>query len=382
LPNFPTIIEPSKKPGRFHPNPALCPTRRIRLRVSRSFMSSRHPQQGPLQVTAALLTMTKFEQQTSSESSIGNAPDRSRSSHVHDEINSARMAQSGARSERPSVMSGGSLQFDNIYGDCAGQTHRAPAALSERERNWRPDANSTSEKAQEWKRQHEQQRQKSFDTDSNGAYKVEKGDSMSGIAQRSLKAQGNEHASQKDIQRETERLIKINPELGGKGDLVKPGMTLRTIEDNACRPCNPDGTKSENNIIGGSRTEPNITKGHSAESNMLDGSRTESNITKGRSAESNFLDGSRTESNITNGPSTERNSTNGPRTESGITNRPRVEQPNMLGGITDYFEGNESPSIKGFKIDPKILAPSGTIEKTPWVIPKDGRQSGVIDILI
>ncbi len=108
--------------------------------------------------------------------------------------------------------------------------------LTPRELAWRPDPHSQSESARHWRTANEHSRKEDLQVNAEGVYKVTAADSLSTIAERSLRGQGVKPTG-KAISEEMSRIADLNkdayPDLSAHLHLVKRGMELR-IKANSC----------------------------------------------------------------------------------------------------------------------------------------------------
>lgn len=115
------------------------------------------------------------------------------------------------------------------------QSPREPHHLTPRELAWRPDPNSQSESAKRWRTANSNSRHENLKLNADGIYVVTGSDSLSTIAERSLRERGNKLTG-KSIQDEMSRIVALNrdayPEFSRNLHLVKHGMQLRMRPDN------------------------------------------------------------------------------------------------------------------------------------------------------
>lgn len=111
---------------------------------------------------------------------------------------------------------------------------REPHHLTPRELAWRPDPHSQSESARHWRTANEQSRKEQLRLSADGTYAVTDADSLSTIAERSLRGQGIKLTG-KAIHDEMARLVELNrdayPDLSRNLHLLKRGMALRMKAD-------------------------------------------------------------------------------------------------------------------------------------------------------
>lgn len=103
--------------------------------------------------------------------------------------------------------------------------------------DWKPDTELKTKEAQEWNKRAQELRDKPLKTDANGKYEVKAGDSLWGIAERSLKERTGQRPSPKATFEEMQRIVGMNADtLGSQSNwqMIKPGMKLRVKADNNC----------------------------------------------------------------------------------------------------------------------------------------------------
>ncbi|HEY9772316.1 MAG TPA: LysM peptidoglycan-binding domain-containing protein [Planktothrix sp.] len=96
--------------------------------------------------------------------------------------------------------------------------------------SWRPDMSFSTARAKAWQQSDQQLAGQALQTDGNGMYTVQFGDSLSGIAKRYLQGQGNDTPSKDDIGNEVSQIVQDNHDryqsLDCNTDLVKVGWKL------------------------------------------------------------------------------------------------------------------------------------------------------------
>ncbi len=149
----------------------------------------------------------------------------------------------------------------DFAGEPAGDARRAVKAgnqchadreahhLTPRELAWRPDPHSQSESARHWRTANEQSRKEQLKLSADGTYAVTEADSLSTIAERSLRGQGTKLTG-KAIHEEMARILELNrdayPDLARNLHLLKRGMELRMKADS----CSEDtGAEKEHHEI-------------------------------------------------------------------------------------------------------------------------------------
>jgi hypothetical protein len=115
----------------------------------------------------------------------------------------------------------------NYSGDGHGQ---ATGADNSSDCNWRPDYSYSSPHARAWLAASKEQATKPINRDDNGAYAVQFGDSLSGIAARELRDEG-QTADKAHIKDEMDRIVQANDQqyrsLDCNRDLIKVGWQLQ-----------------------------------------------------------------------------------------------------------------------------------------------------------
>lgn len=106
--------------------------------------------------------------------------------------------------------------------------------LTPRELAWRPDPHAQSESARHWRTANQQSRKEHLNLSADGTYSVTDADSLSTIAERSLRGQRTKLTG-KSIHEEIARIVDLNrdayPDLSRNLHLVKRGMELRMKAD-------------------------------------------------------------------------------------------------------------------------------------------------------
>lgn len=109
--------------------------------------------------------------------------------------------------------------------------------VMEKPTNWKPDTELKTKQGQEWNKHAQELRNKPLKTDKDGNYQVQYGDSLWGIAERSVKERTGKAASPADTYKEMQRIVGMNADkLGSQSNwqMIKPGMQLRVKAENAC----------------------------------------------------------------------------------------------------------------------------------------------------
>jgi hypothetical protein len=116
-----------------------------------------------------------------------------------------------------------------------------PHHLSERQQHWHP-GNGEGSQAQTWRQHAREQEQKPLTTDAHGNYHAQSGDSMEGIARRSLRDSSHANPSHTELLQEERRIAEINqdryPSLKDKPELLPPNAILRLkpgADDKDCK---------------------------------------------------------------------------------------------------------------------------------------------------
>lgn len=86
---------------------------------------------------------------------------------------------------------------------------------------FKPDYTNGSRQSREWQRDSQNQRNKPMETDDNGDYKVQRGDSLWTIGERMARGEDGKKPSAKTVQKAIEDLVKANPELKCNPDYLK-----------------------------------------------------------------------------------------------------------------------------------------------------------------
>lgn len=86
---------------------------------------------------------------------------------------------------------------------------------------FKPDYTNGSRGSREWQRDSQNQRNKPLETDDNGDYKVQRGDSLWTIGERMARGEDGKKPSAKTVQKAIEDLVKANPELKCNPDYLK-----------------------------------------------------------------------------------------------------------------------------------------------------------------
>jgi hypothetical protein len=111
-----------------------------------------------------------------------------------------------------------------------GRTPAAGAADNSADCNWRPDYSYSSPHARAWLAASKEQATKPISRDDSGAYAVQFGDSLSGIAARELRDEG-QTADKAHIKDEMARIVQANDQqyrsLDCNSDLIKVGWHLQ-----------------------------------------------------------------------------------------------------------------------------------------------------------
>lgn len=139
--------------------------------------------------------------------------------------------------------------------DCGKDYSAAGDKVMAKPTNWKPDTELKTKQGQEWNKHAQEQRDKPLKTDANGNYDVKYGDSLWGIAERSVKERTGKQPSPSATFEEMRRIVGMNADkLGSQSNwqMIKPGMQLRIKGDNPCEVPGKvaDGSKDTPRVLG------------------------------------------------------------------------------------------------------------------------------------
>lgn len=130
-------------------------------------------------------------------------------------------------------VSSADMKITNIYASTSSdsQLSSASASCGKVICDWRPDANSGSEKTRKWRNDASAQREKPADVDEQGQYKVKPGDTLWDISKRLATPKDGPAPSNMDIINKMEEIVKENKgrhrNLDCNPHLLRPGDTLK-----------------------------------------------------------------------------------------------------------------------------------------------------------
>lgn len=148
--------------------------------------------------------------------------------------------EESTRKEQPGQGSKGSEQKEQPKkgsADCGKDYTVDGDKVMSKPTSWKPDTELKTKQGQEWNKKAQEQRDKPLKTDANGNYEVKYGDSLWGIAERSVKERTGKQPSPSATFEEMRRIVGMNADkLGSQSNwqMIKPGMQLRVKGDNPC----------------------------------------------------------------------------------------------------------------------------------------------------
>jgi len=165
------------------------------------------------------------------------APSQDLSGHVQQMMRDMPHSKSSGRSAEPPSID----LSPTIYGSNCDGTAKAHKQLTPAERNFTPDMTYGGANGREFQQKMNEQRAKPIELNGDGKYEVKPGDTLSTLAERSLKIDGHK-PSQAEIQKRTKELEELNGDQLGNRHLLKPGMKLKLApgqEDLECKQNGP-----------------------------------------------------------------------------------------------------------------------------------------------
>ncbi len=187
------------------------------------------------------------------------------------------------------------ITFDDIYQKTSSGFGMCKPGDPKSDCNFKPDYSFGTSGAREWGREAHEQNKKPLDVDDDGKHNVRRGDTMWGIAERSLRRDDHQ-ATDKEIQKRIEEIVQLNkknyPALECNPDMIRPGYKLQIPGEGDAEPKdNPSSPDS------GAKETPSNPKQADPDSNT---EKTPNDTTRGSDDTSTNLLGPDTSTNLLN----------------------------------------------------------------------------------